>query len=203
MLRIMQQFILTTLFAVFASQASAMFIQADWFDPTEPGVGTNRYAYSKNDPINKYDPLGNAWIDEGWDSLFGDGSFDRTFGEGSSQALDNIADAIGRTNGEVLDTLDYYSHSIDASTIGVGGKPVKLGTATARFGARLGRLLRGKKPSAVSSDTVVGSVRNVNPTGSVTNCVNCAIAADNTLSGFKTSALPQAGRGAPLSVLEK
>ena len=58
MLRILQQFILTTLFAVFASQASAMFIQPDWFDPTQPGVGTNRFSYSENDPINKYDPLG-------------------------------------------------------------------------------------------------------------------------------------------------
>jgi len=60
MLRILQHFILTTIIAVFASQASAMFIQADWWDPTEPGVGTNRYAYSHNDPINLADPGGNA-----------------------------------------------------------------------------------------------------------------------------------------------
>lgn len=62
MLRILQQFILTALFAVFASQASAMFIQADWLDPTQPGVGTNRYAYSNNDPINRIDPLGNESV---------------------------------------------------------------------------------------------------------------------------------------------
>ena len=62
MLRILQQFILTTLFALFASQASAMFIQPDWLDPTQPGVGTNRYAYSHNDPINKLDPGGNEAI---------------------------------------------------------------------------------------------------------------------------------------------
>jgi hypothetical protein len=59
MLRILQQFLLTTLLAVFASQASAMFIQPDWFEPTEPGVGTNRYSYSLNDPINNLDPEGN------------------------------------------------------------------------------------------------------------------------------------------------
>lgn len=58
MLRILKQFILTTLFVVFASQASAMFIQADTLDPTGPGVGTNRYAYSNNDPINRLDPNG-------------------------------------------------------------------------------------------------------------------------------------------------
>ncbi|MEM9012613.1 MAG: colicin E5-related ribonuclease [Pseudomonadota bacterium] len=34
------------------------FIQPDWWDPTIDGVGTNRYAYSFNDPINKSDPNG-------------------------------------------------------------------------------------------------------------------------------------------------
>jgi len=58
-LRYLQQVLFTTLFAILASQASAMFIQPDWLDPTEPGVGTNRYSYSANDPINKLDPNGN------------------------------------------------------------------------------------------------------------------------------------------------
>ena len=54
--------ILATLFAVFASQASAMFIQADQMNPTEPGVGTNRYAYSFGDPVNRSDPSGYASV---------------------------------------------------------------------------------------------------------------------------------------------
>ena len=62
MLRVLQQLILTTLFAVFASQASAMFIQPDWLDPTQPGVGTNRYSYCYNDPINCNDPSGNTAV---------------------------------------------------------------------------------------------------------------------------------------------
>lgn len=62
MLRILPRFALTALCAVFASQASAMFIQADWFDPTQPGVGTNRYAYSHGDPINMRDPSGHATV---------------------------------------------------------------------------------------------------------------------------------------------
>ena len=37
----------------------ALFIQPDWLGVTEPGVGTNRYAYANNDPINKFDPNGN------------------------------------------------------------------------------------------------------------------------------------------------
>lgn len=46
-----------------------------------------------------------------------------------------------------------------------------------------------------------GSIRNVNPLKSTTNCVNCAIATDLTLSGRPTSALPSAAKN--LSVLEK
>ncbi len=34
------------------------FIQPDWWEVTEKGVGTNRYAYSFNDPVNKSDPSG-------------------------------------------------------------------------------------------------------------------------------------------------
>lgn len=34
-----------------------MFIQADWLDPTEPGVGTNRYGYSHNNSINQIDKM--------------------------------------------------------------------------------------------------------------------------------------------------
>ena len=36
-----------------------MLIQPDWFEVAEPGVGTSRYAYSFNDPVNLSDPIGN------------------------------------------------------------------------------------------------------------------------------------------------
>ncbi|MBB3743091.1 hypothetical protein FHX10_002584 [Rhizobium sp. BK591] len=42
----------------FGSAANARFISPDDWDPTMEGVGTNRYAYSGNDPINKSDPNG-------------------------------------------------------------------------------------------------------------------------------------------------
>ncbi len=38
------------------------FITPDWFDPLQPGVGLNRYAYSANNPVNVIDPDGNQSI---------------------------------------------------------------------------------------------------------------------------------------------
>lgn len=45
-----------------------LFIQPDWFEVTKPGVGTNRFSYSHNDPVNKFDPGGNEWYDD-WDDF--------------------------------------------------------------------------------------------------------------------------------------
>jgi RHS repeat-associated protein len=38
------------------------FLSPDTWDPTQPGVGTNRYAYAGNDPVNKSDPNGHESI---------------------------------------------------------------------------------------------------------------------------------------------
>jgi hypothetical protein len=46
----------------FGSAANARFISPDTMDPTIESVGTNRYAYAENDPINKSDPNGHASI---------------------------------------------------------------------------------------------------------------------------------------------
>ncbi|CAN1576160.1 Rhs repeat-associated core [Paracoccaceae bacterium] len=37
----------------------SLFLQPDWFEVTKPGVGTNRFSYSFNDPVNGIDPGGN------------------------------------------------------------------------------------------------------------------------------------------------
>jgi hypothetical protein len=47
----------------FGQAANARFISPDDWDPTKPGVGTNRYAYSENDPVNKSDPNGHNYMD--------------------------------------------------------------------------------------------------------------------------------------------
>ncbi|MGK6317739.1 hypothetical protein ACMGE0_32865 [Neorhizobium sp. DT-125] len=52
--------ICTIISTSFGSVANARFISPDTMNPTTPGVGTNRYAYSLNDPINKSDPNGHV-----------------------------------------------------------------------------------------------------------------------------------------------
>lgn len=171
MLRILQQFILTTLFAVFASQASAMFIQADWFDPTEPGVGTNRYAYSNNDPINKFDPLGNAWIDRAWDNAFGDGSFDRTFGNGASNAMDDFARGAAnaptnRAVGAGLDGLEYLgdqAHYYGPSLDGLTGGGARLVTRPAKGLGWWARTFRGRPKASPNAGIATATQPTATP----------------------------------------
>lgn len=74
MTRILQA-LLVAIIATFATQANAIFLTPDWWDPTQPGVGTNRYAYSGNDPINRMDPSGN---DSVWSN--GDGTWSSSDG---------------------------------------------------------------------------------------------------------------------------
>jgi RHS repeat-associated protein len=45
--------------------ALARFISPDWWDPNQPGVGTNRYTYSDNDPINNADASGHQTTNGG------------------------------------------------------------------------------------------------------------------------------------------
>ena len=46
----------------------ARFVTPDDWDPLLPGVGTNRYAYAGNDPVNKSDPNGHFAGPAGYDS---------------------------------------------------------------------------------------------------------------------------------------
>ncbi|MCU0802831.1 MAG: hypothetical protein MUD11_13875 [Rhodobacteraceae bacterium] len=39
-----------------------MVLQPDWFEVLKPGVGTNRFSYSFNDPVNLSDPSGHAAV---------------------------------------------------------------------------------------------------------------------------------------------
>ena len=60
--RILSLLLICSMLSVsFGSAANARFIQPDTMDPTIEGVGTNRYAYAGNDPVNKSDPNGHLW----------------------------------------------------------------------------------------------------------------------------------------------
>ncbi len=72
--RALSLFIVCAMLTVqFSSAADARFISPDDYDPTLPGVGTNRYAYSGNDPVNKSDPNGH-FVDQmgNWTPSTGD-----------------------------------------------------------------------------------------------------------------------------------
>jgi hypothetical protein len=44
--------------------------------------------------VNKLDPNGNSWFSDGWDAVFGEGSFDRTFGSRATEITDNAANFV-------------------------------------------------------------------------------------------------------------
>ena len=45
--------------------ALSLFTSPDWLEITDPGVGTNRYAYAGNSPLNQSDPGGNVLFQDG------------------------------------------------------------------------------------------------------------------------------------------
>jgi len=61
--RLLGLVLIASLLAVpFGQAANARFISPDTMDPTQEGVGTNRYTYAANDPVNKSDPNGHIWF---------------------------------------------------------------------------------------------------------------------------------------------
>ncbi|MEP3893190.1 MAG: RHS repeat-associated core domain-containing protein [Litorimonas sp.] len=87
----------------------ALFIQPDWFEVTETGVGTNRYSYSFNDPVNLSDPGGNSAWSDFWgglgESLSDTGqamrdSFNGNFTEVPGGSSDGGSYGITHVNGE-------------------------------------------------------------------------------------------------------
>jgi RHS repeat-associated protein len=95
------------------------FLQPDWFEVTAAGVGTNRYSYSFNDPVNMRDPGGN---EVGW--------FERQFYDAVNAfdaALDSIAsdydegrlpDRIGRALTAATPGGQSFNNAVGAATAG-------------------------------------------------------------------------------------
>ncbi|MEQ1901408.1 MAG: RHS repeat-associated core domain-containing protein [Devosia sp.] len=57
---------LTYLHARFYDAFLGRFLSPDWWEVAEPGVGTNRYAYAANDPVNGSDGNGHTAISLSW-----------------------------------------------------------------------------------------------------------------------------------------
>ena len=53
---------LTYLHARYYDASLGRFLSPDWWDPSDPGVGTDRYGYSMGDPVNKSDPNGHIAV---------------------------------------------------------------------------------------------------------------------------------------------
>lgn len=68
--------------------AIGLFLQPDWFEVTEPGVGTNRYAYSAGDPVNRLDPSGN----KSWIKKAGEAVVEAFTGRGNREAAQEAAE---------------------------------------------------------------------------------------------------------------
>ena len=116
-----------------------MFIQPDWFEVTEPGVGTNRYSYSANDPINKMDPGGNGFWSDLRESLTNTGKAIKDTFSGNVERINNAGQPA---------TAGYGTVHVNGTTYGCfgcgggGSATEQVGTA-AFFATSLGRAAQG------------------------------------------------------------
>lgn len=102
------------IFVSFGSAANARFISPDTWDPTAPGVGTNRYAYSENDPVNRSDPSGHSVSPDVSD--YGSGGAD---GSGNDSAVEQ-----SEQSKAVTETADTRVNDRDKKEQELGSTPV-------------------------------------------------------------------------------
>ena len=131
------------------------FLSPDTWDPTLPGVGTNRYAYAQNDPINKSDPNGHA---SGLDDLAAaglglvsgviiQGGFDLWNQDLSSWQTYVAAGLAGAVSADVALNIAYVSGGMVSGAAGGAAYGATFATTLA--------LLTGEIPSA--KDTAVST----------------------------------------------
>jgi RHS repeat-associated protein len=122
-----------------------LFIQPDWFEVTQPGVGTNRYSYSANDPVNKMDPNGNNFVDKFFEDISDifRGSEGRTAKNIERYNRTLMAqDSLQNHYETGLMNEEYYSYQNDI-----------LNTRLERYSANFGRSL-----AATTGDAVLGGI---------------------------------------------
>lgn len=147
-----------TLASFTASSANAMFLQPDWWEVTEPGVGTNRYAYSMGDPVNKSDPSGHsAENPNGFDYFVNTiAAFAEYVAGGDNQDWTNTVDSANETAAAVGPFFPGWQSSVNGIASFQNGNyddsalyftSMVLEVATLKFGVRGA----SQKPGAASA----------------------------------------------------
>ena len=125
----------------------ARFISPDTLDPTLPGVGTNRYAYGQNDPVNNSDPNGHISLREIASRFIGrEMSKTKDAIEKTAENIRDNSKAAVREFTAIGDGLDVYEgineKNYKKAAVGVGslaagaifGPAAKLGARAAQKG---------------------------------------------------------------------
>ena len=153
----------------------AMFIQPDWFEVTKAGVGTNRYAYAGNDPVNAGDPGGNGfWSDlrdsvrDSWgafrDAISGNAEHINNAGQGGSYGYAHVG---GQTFGcfgcggtgadslqHIADALSYTSIANVSQSFGVNTAAQKILQQAKRYQQSFIQSSSGTSPSPLGMFTL-------------------------------------------------
>ncbi|MER8409357.1 hypothetical protein NKH16_32760 [Mesorhizobium sp. M1307] len=90
------------------------FISPDDWDPIKPGVGTNRYAYAQNDPVNKSDANGHAEGNPGYWGPGGIGPVD-TGNAYVDEALNSLVSGANMVAGPVFDLAASFDPYADVA----------------------------------------------------------------------------------------
>ncbi|CAN7509906.1 RHS repeat-associated core domain-containing protein [Mesorhizobium sp. LjRoot246] len=93
------------------------FISPDDWDPTLPGVGTNRYAYAQNDPINKSDANGHVASTPSSAQVAKDRAAAEKQAREQDKQADNLASALRNADGD-LSVLDGASPEVARKALG-------------------------------------------------------------------------------------
>lgn len=94
----------------------ALFVQSDWFQVTETGVGTNRFSYAFNDPVNPLDPSGNSLCGCGLDvAIAGAVALGIAAAEVASDlANDGQINGNGLLSGSTAAAIDFAAEAISS-----------------------------------------------------------------------------------------
>lgn len=82
---------LTYLHARYYDASLGRFLSPDWWDVSDPGVGTDRYGYSIGDPVNKSDPNGHACLTSDEETSTAECTKKLQEAEKANSELDNLA----------------------------------------------------------------------------------------------------------------